>query len=108
MAKLYTFDGKLLTEGAEIRIDDKVYKIDDRKKTVEKALELFEKAKTTSESMAAGEEIIKLAFGKNYKEIADKDWSFSGFLSFLSLIIGAMTGEDPVKVEERFQEQEQG
>ena len=34
--KMYTFDEKLLVGGPEIRIGDKVFAIDDRKKNVKK------------------------------------------------------------------------
>lgn len=37
MAKIYTLDGKLLTERPEIRIGDKIYAVDDRTKHGEKA-----------------------------------------------------------------------
>ena len=36
MGKLYTLDGKLLTETPEIRIGEKVYPVDSRQKTVKK------------------------------------------------------------------------
>ena len=37
--KLYTLDGALLTETPEIRISDKIYKIDNRKSAVMRAAE---------------------------------------------------------------------
>ncbi len=37
MGKLYTIDGKLLTNTPEIRIGDKVYPVDSRTSTVKKA-----------------------------------------------------------------------
>ena len=40
MGKLYTLDGKLLTETPEIRIGEKVYPVDSRQKTVKKILAL--------------------------------------------------------------------
>ena len=36
MSKLYTLDGKLLTETPEIRIGEKIYPVDNRQKTVAK------------------------------------------------------------------------
>ena len=40
MGKLYTLDGKLLTETPELRIGEKVYPVDSRQKTVKKILAL--------------------------------------------------------------------
>lgn len=39
MGKLYTLDGKLLTETPEIRVGEKIYPVDNRKKTVTKILD---------------------------------------------------------------------
>ena len=36
MARMYTFDNKLLCGSPELRIGDKVYSIDDRKNTVKR------------------------------------------------------------------------
>ena len=40
MAKMYTLDEKLLVGVPEIRIGEKVYKVDDREKTVKKVMAL--------------------------------------------------------------------
>ena len=40
MARMYTFDKKLLCGSPEIRIGEKIYPIDDRKNTVKKVLKL--------------------------------------------------------------------
>ena len=61
MGKLYTLDGKLLTETPEIRIGEKVYPVDSRQKTVKKILALAD-----DESVPMGERIdeaLKLALG---------------------------------------------
>ena len=61
MGKLYTLDGKLLTETPEIRIGEKVYPVDSRQKTVKKILALSD-----DESKPMGERIdeaLKLALG---------------------------------------------
>ena len=41
MAKMYTLDEKLLVGVPEIRIGEKVYKVDDREKTVKKVMALY-------------------------------------------------------------------
>ena len=59
MGKLYTLDGKLLTETPELRIGEKVYPVDSRQKTVKKILALSD-----DESVPMGERIdeaLKLA-----------------------------------------------
>ena len=66
MGKLYTLDGKLLTETPEIRIGEKVYPVDSRQKTVKKILALSD-----DESVPMGERIdeaLKLALGKDASE----------------------------------------
>lgn len=47
MGKLYTLDGKLLTETPEIRVGEKIYPVDNRKKTVTKILDAAASATKT-------------------------------------------------------------
>ena len=96
MAKLYTLDNKLLIGSPEIRVGDKVFPIDDRKSTVKKALKLFGKrGGDPSQDFDSAEEVLKLAFGKRYKEIEEMDLSFPAYLKLVDLVISAMTGDDP-------------
>lgn len=93
MAKMYTFDNKLLCGSPELRIGDKVYSIDDRKNTVKKAMKLFDKS-NGEDNMEASDEILKLAFGKQYKEIEAMDMSFTAYQELVLITIAAMTGQD--------------
>lgn len=95
MAKLYTLDNKLLIGSPEIRIGDSVFPIDDRKSTVKKALKIFGKKQKGSDDFESAEEVLKLAFGKRYKEIEEMDLSFPAYLNLVELVISAMTGADP-------------
>ncbi|MBS6475386.1 MAG: hypothetical protein KH354_05320 [Clostridiales bacterium] len=94
MAKIYTLDGKLLTERPEIRIGDKIYAVDDRTSTVKKLSKL-----DTEDTQA----IYELALGKEAaKEVAAMDLPFAADIQLCKLVVAAMTGEDPAEVEERF------
>lgn len=96
MGKLYTLDGKLLTETPEIRIGEKVYPVDNRTSTVKKLMEIDQDDTNA---------ILKLAFGnKAAKEIADQDIPFVAYLKLSKIVIAAMTGEDEDEIEARFQE----
>lgn len=104
MAKMYTLDSKLLCGSPEIRIGDKVFPIDDRQKTVKKVLKLFNKQNKnndieTTEAAETDEldnidEILKLAFGKSFKEIDALNLSFAAYQELVEIVIAAMTGED--------------
>lgn len=99
MAKIYTLDGKLLTERPEIRIGDKIYAVDDRTSTVKKLSAL-----DSNDTQA----IYELAFGdKAAKEVAAMDLPFAADIQLCKLVVAAMTGDDPAEVEERFRSEEQ-
>ncbi len=96
MGKLYTFDDKLLVGGPEIRIGDKVYPIDDRKKTVKKLLKELNKIEKKDNSVIDSDElIIKEAFGKKADEVLDIDMSFKAQQKLAQDVLAIMTGEDP-------------
>lgn len=106
MAKIYTLDGKLLVGSPEIRIGDKIFAIDDRTKTVRKAIKIFDKKdKGKQDDFDSAEEVLKLAFGKRYKEIEEMDLPFGAYISLMELVLSAMTGEDP---EEERKEKDEG
>lgn len=105
MARMYTFDKKLLCGSPEIRIGEKVYPVDDRKNTVKKVLKLFEDK--NGDDMDKADEALKIAFGENYKEIEKLDLSFKAYQELSEMVIAAMTGEDPEDFEKRRDEQEQ-
>lgn len=91
MGKMYSFDNKLLCGSPEIRIGDKVYSIDDRTSTVKKILKIF---KEKGESLDVADEVLKLAFGKSYDEIAEMDMPFSAYQKLIEIVISAVTGQE--------------
>lgn len=94
MGKLYTIDGKLLTDTPELRIGDKVYPVDNRTSTVKKMTELG----------GNDEEILKLAYGaKAAKEILAMNLPFPAYLTLIKTTVAAMTGEEETSVNDRFQ-----
>lgn len=97
MAKMYSFDNKLLCGSPEIRIGDKVYPIDDRTSTVKKVLKIF--SNKENDNLDSADEALKLAFGKNYSEISAMDMPFSAYQKLTETVISAMTGEEPEKTE---------
>lgn len=111
MGKMYTFDEKLLVGGPEIRIGDKVYPIDDRKKTVKKLLKEIKKLEAKGDAVIDSDElIIKSAFGKNADEVLNIDMSFKAQQKLAQDVLAIMTGEDPEKegdTEGRFPETEE-
>ena len=96
MGKMYTFDDKLLVGGPEIRIGDKVYPIDDRKKTVKKLLKDIKKSEVTDDGVIDSDElIIRAAFGKKATEVLNIDMSFKAQQKLSQDVLMIMTGEDP-------------
>lgn len=102
MGKLYTLDGKLLTETPELRIGEKVYPVDSRQKTVKKILALAD-----DESVPMGERIdeaLKLALGdKNAVEIDRMDMPFPAYQRLFELVMNAVTGQEDEPDKARFQ-----
>lgn len=100
MAKLYTLDDKLLTGTPEIRIKDKVYPVDDRKKTVSKILEISQVEDMKDDEKIA--EIFKLAFGKKANEVIKitDDMPWTAYQELFSLVLAAVTGQEPDKKED--------
>lgn len=102
MGKLYTLDGKLLTETPEIRIGEKVYPVDSRQKTVKKILALAD-----DESVPMGERIdeaLKLALGdENVVEIDRMDMPFPAYQRLFELVMNAVTGQEDEPDKARFQ-----
>ncbi len=97
---VYTLSEELIDSKPEIRIGDKIYKVDDRKKTVDK----ISKINDNSPEDADGE-MIKLALGeKAAKEIEEMNLPFPAYAKLLTLIGAAISGEKPEEVEARFQE----
>lgn len=94
MAKLYTLNHELLTGRPEIRVGEKVYAVDDRKKTVQKMISIFESDAPGKDEFAKLDEISQLAFGNKYKEIEKLDLSFAAYRELCQLVLKAATGEE--------------
>ena len=106
MGKLYTLDNKLLTETPEIRIGEKIYPVDNRKKTVEKVQRLLGKGEA-DDPMDGISEAFKLAFGATAaKEIDGMNLPYPAFQELVVLVMAAMTGEDPAAISDRFHQGE--
>lgn len=93
MGKLYTLDGKLLTETPEVRIGEKIYPVDDRAKTVKRLMAV---QKDMNENLDSIDEALKLALGeKAYKEIDPDNMHFQAVQELFAIVLSAMTGGDP-------------
>ncbi len=98
--KQYTLDGALLAETPEIRIGDKIYKVDNRTSNVKKLEEIGQNDV---------EAILAVAFGEAAKdEIVAMDMPFPAMMQLNILVVAAMTDDTPEKVRDRFQRQLDG
>ena len=103
MGKLYTLDGKLLTESPEIRIGEKIYPVDNRQKTVAKLQETIANQEDSNDLMAGVASVLALALGeKAAREIEDMNMPYPAYQQLFELVIAAVTGEDPEEVGSRF------
>ena len=94
---VYELSEALLNTRPEIRIGDKLYRVDDRKKTVEQLSKLTE-GEDTEKAM------LELLLGKKAaKEIEDMNLPFPAYTELIMLVGAAATGEDPEQVKARFQ-----
>ncbi len=107
MGKMYTLDGKLLTELPELRLGDKLYPVDNRTCTVKKMMQLSRKKADAEDEdyMDSMDEALTLALGqKAVAEINLDQLPFPAYQELFSLVLAAATGEDPKKQEDqRFQ-----
>lgn len=98
MGKMYTIDGKLLTETPELRIGEKIYPVDDRTGTVKKVMAL-----TGERGDAPGAndidimgKVIELGLGpKAAKELKAEDMPFPAYQALFESVVMAMTGGEP-------------
>lgn len=106
MGKLYTLDEKLLVGRPEVRIGDKIFAVDDRKKTFEKLEKLI---KEDQESIAAIDKALQMLLGSAAcKQIEEMELSFNAYQALFSLVMDAVTGAEPEQTgegqqSERFQ-----
>lgn len=103
MGKLYTLDGKLLTETPEIRIGEKIYPVDNRQKTVAMLQETIANQENPNDLMAGVASVLVLALGeKAAQEVEDMNMPYPAYQQLFELVIAAVTGEDPEEVGARF------
>lgn len=103
MGKLYTLDGKLLTESPEIRIGEKIYPVDNRQKTVAKLQETIANQENPNDLMAGVANVLALALGeKAAQEVENMNMPYPAYQQLFELVIAAVTGEDPEEVGSRF------
>lgn len=103
MSKLYTLDGKLLTETPEIRIGEKIYPVDNRQKTVAKLQETIANQENPNDLMAGVASVLILALGeKAAQEVEAMNMPYPAYQQLFELVIAAVTGEDPEEVGARF------
>lgn len=98
MGKMYTLDGKLLTELPELRVGAKLYPVDNRTKTVKAMMKLSEQKPTDANTdyMTSMEQALVLALGEAaVKEIGIDDMPFPAYQQLFELVLAAATGEDP-------------
>ena len=101
MAKLYTLDDKLLTEGPEVRVGDKVYPVDNRQKTVMAIQRAMEQ--TDAEPAAQMSAALRLALGEQAeRELAERDLPYPAVQALFALVLAAVTGEEAEAVQRRF------
>ena len=99
MANMYTLDKKFLVGVPEIKIDDVIIKVDDRQKTVKKAMKIIKDEKIEDENKL--DEVFKTVISEeDLKKIEDKNLSFSAYNRLFELVLSAMTGEDEDKIEQ--------
>ncbi len=104
--KMYTLDGKLLTETPEIRIGEKIYPVDNRQKTV-KQIQAASKEVQKDDPYKGIDTVLRLALGeKAANEIDEMNMPYPAYQRMFELVLAAVTGEDPDKIADRFQEKE--
>ena len=102
MAKIYTTDGKLLTEVPQIQIGDKLYAVDNRKSQYD----AMQKAIAENDGKEHSDEdlIIKFALGdKQFKEVKAMDLSVAGYVNLILYIQAAILDISFEEAQKRFQ-----
>jgi len=91
-----------LNNRPEIRIGEKIYKIDDRKSSMIKINKINNDKKLSDIDKL--DEILKVAVGEDAgKEIINADYSFRIYIELIKIITASITGEDYEVVDKRFQ-----
>lgn len=101
MAKVMDITGKLKNEPKFLKIEDKTFKIDDRKNTVMQTMALFETENSESEIM---DETIELLLGKDAaKELNGMELTFENYKTIFIAVMASISGETFEEAEARFQ-----
>lgn len=89
---LYTVEKELLQPQSEIRIGEKIYKIDDRTSVVKKVLNLV--SNSEKEDVQQMEQMLRCLLGEQaYAEIEQMDLPFAAYLQVFEMAVGAVVGE---------------
>ena len=100
MTSCRTASPHLQTQSKEIRIGEKVYKVDDREKTVKKVMALYNNG--DKKDIEKIDEMFKLAFEPAAaKEISEMNMPWAAYQKLSEIVISAMTGQEDT---ERFHE----
>lgn len=105
MSKIYTTDGKILTDGfPQIQVGNKLYKVDNRKSTY-KACQ--DKLRNLPEGATEDEttDIMLEAFlgAEAFKELTEMDITVSGYVDLLMYVHAAIFEISYEEAKERFQ-----
>lgn len=98
-------DTKIKTdkERPQLKIGDKIYEVDNRKKTFDK-IEKLRKDKTISETDMT-DKIIEMTLGKKQaNEILELDITLDEYVYLTFCIMAAITGEDPDELQKAAKE----
>lgn len=86
-------------EFPQLKIGNKLYDVNNKKSTFNKIQAISNNAEYTVDEQ--NEKIFSLAFGEeNAKEILDMDLPVENFNYLTFCVMGAITGEDPKKLQE--------
>ena len=96
MKRILNIEDKILTEKPEIHIGDKVYIVDDRKRTVDEMMKVVDKENGEKKA-------VELTLGKEAaKEIEAMDLSMTGYNNLIIAIMAAVMDLSFEEAEERF------
>lgn len=109
MSKLYTTDGKILSDDfPELKIGDKCYRVDTRKSTYDKMQTEMEKENKKAKGKGEDELILEYCLGEDAaREITAMDLTISGYSNLVTYIYAAMFDISFEEAVERFQKTQQ-
>lgn len=89
----------LSSERPQLKVGDKLYKVDNRKKTYDKFMKIYPDNSTSDEEKET--KMIETFLGeKQAKEILEIDMTVDEYKYLTFCILGAVTNEDPEKLKE--------